>query len=81
MIAIGDAAAARFHADEPHTLIGHKASKMPIELLPPPTQATTRSGSRPAASSSCTRASWPITDWNSRTINGYGCGPSTDPSR
>ena len=57
------------------------ASKIPIALLPPPTQATTRSGSRPAAARICARASWPITDWNSRTISGYGCGPSTEPSR
>ena len=58
-----------------------KPSKMPIALLPPPTQATTTSGSRPACSSICRRASRPITDWNSRTISGYGCGPSAEPSR
>ena len=57
------------------------ASKMPIALLPPPTQATIASGSRPASSRICARASRPITDWNSRTISGYGCGPSTEPSR
>ena len=54
---------------------------MPIALLPPPTHATTASGSRPAAARICARASAPMTDWNSRTISGYGCGPSTDPSR
>ena len=42
---------------------------------PPPTQATTASGSRPAASRHCARASAPITAWKSRTIAGYGCGP------
>ena len=25
------------------------------------------------------RASLPITDWKSRTISGYGCGPATEP--
>ena len=30
---------------------------------------------------SAARASRPITDWNSRTISGYGCGPSAEPSR
>jgi len=43
---------------------------MPIALLPPPTAATTTSGTPPAASSNCTRASAPMTDWNSRTISG-----------
>ena len=48
---------------------------MPIALLPPPTQAITTSGSRPAASGICVRHSRPITLWKSRTIIGYGCGP------
>ena len=55
--------------------------KIPIALLPPPTHATSRSGSRPHARSVCSRASRPITDWKSRTIVGYGCGPRTDPRR
>ena len=55
------------------------ASKMPIALLPPPTHATTAVGSRPACSKICALASRPITDWNSRTMSGYGCGPA--PSR
>ena len=33
------------------------------------------SGSRPSASSICSRASRPITACSSRTISGYGCGP------
>ena len=45
----------------------------------PPTQATTRSGSRPIRSRLCCRASRPITDWKSRTIIGKGCGPTTEP--
>ena len=35
-------------------------TKVPIAFEPPPTQAITRSGRRPAASSSCARASSPI---------------------
>ena len=57
------------------------ASKIPMALLPPPTQATIASGSLPNCAMHCARASRPITDWNSRTISGYGCGPSTEPSR
>ena len=44
--------------------------KMPIALLPPPTQAITISGWRPANSGICTTHSSPITRWKSRTIIG-----------
>ena len=47
-----------------------KPSKMPMALLPPPTHATTTSGNRPTCANICARASRPMTDWNSRTING-----------
>ena len=43
---------------------------MPIAFEPPPTHATTTSGSRPSASRNCSRASWPITACRSRTISG-----------
>ena len=56
-------------------------SKMPSALLPPPTQATIASGKRPVWSRNCRRASLPMTDWNSRTIRGYGCGPSAGPQQ
>src|SRR2546425_1034314 len=46
---------------------------------PPPTQAITASGCRPASSCICGMHSSPITDWKSRTIIGYGCGPATVP--
>jgi len=59
---------------------GMKASKIPMALLPPPTQATMVSGRRPSCSRHCARASRPMTDWNSRTMVGYGCGPSALPS-
>ena len=49
-------------------------TKVPIALLPPPTQATTRSGRRPAACWICARASSPITRCRSRTSAGYGAG-------
>jgi len=52
---------------------------MPIEFDPPPTHASTRSGSRPVRSSSCARASSPILRWRSRTIDGYGAGPTAEP--
>ena len=34
---------------------------------------------RRAAAAHCSRASSPMTRWNSRTIHGYGCGPITEP--
>ena len=37
---------------------------------PPPTHATTASGSRPSSASICSRASAPITDCSSATISG-----------
>ena len=36
-------------------------------------------GSRPVNSSTCCRASSPITRWKSRTMEGNGCGPATVP--
>jgi hypothetical protein len=52
---------------------------MPTALLPPPTQATTASGSLPLSSSICALVSLPMTDWNVRTIVGKGCGPIAEP--
>ena len=52
---------------------------MPIAFEPPPTHAITASGCRPASSCICAMHSSPITDWKSRTIIGYGCGPATVP--
>ena len=48
--------------------------KVPIAFEPPPTQAIARSGSRPACSRSCARASSPMRRWRSRTSAGYGRG-------
>ena len=48
------------------------AVNIPIEFEPPPTQAITRCGRRPARSSTCARASSPITRWRSRTSAGIG---------
>ena len=56
-----------------------KPANTPIAFEPPPTHATTLFGSRPVRSSSCARASRPIAAWNSRTIRGYGAGPTTEP--
>ena len=58
---------------------GMNAWNTPMAFEPPPTQASTASGSRPAWPSTCSRASTPITRWKSRTIVGNGCGPITDP--
>ena len=58
-----------------------KGQKRPMALEPPPTQATTRSGSLPVIRRDWALASSPMTRWKSRTIMGYGCGPSADPRR
>ena len=47
-----------------------KGQKSPMALEPPPTQATSRSGSRPACRRTWARVSSPITRWKSRTIIG-----------
>ena len=44
--------------------------KIPMAFEPPPTQAITASGWRPAISCICWMLSSPITDWKSRTIIG-----------
>ena len=54
---------------------------MPIALDPPPTQAATASGNRPAWTRIWARASKPMTRWKSRTINGNGCGPAAVPKQ
>ena len=53
--------------------------KVPMAFEPPPTHAITRSGSRPAWSSSCSRASSPMRRWRSLTSAGYGAGPTHEP--
>ncbi len=58
-----------------------KGWNRPIALEPPPTHATRTSGSRFSARRAWRFVSWPMTVWKSRTIIGYGCGPSADPSR
>ena len=50
-----------------------------MALEPPPTHATTTSGSLPVRSRTCWRASTPMIRWKSRTIIGNGCGPPTEP--
>ncbi len=47
----------------------------PRRHRPPPR----RGRRRRAARRHCSRASSPMTRWNSRTIHGYGCGPITEP--
>ena len=46
---------------------------------PPPTQAMAQSGRRPSTARIWVAASSPMTRWKSRTIIGYGCGPTTEP--
>ena len=52
-----------------------------MALDPPPTQATTASGSPAACSANCARDSTEMTDCSSRTICGKGWGPIADPIR
>ena len=60
--------------------VSTKPAKVPMALLPPPTHATTDVGVGAAEQPRhCTRASSPTTRWNSRTIQGYGWGPTTEP--
>ena len=63
--------AAGFDADRAWRRVSMKPAKVPMALLPPPTQATTYSGSAPPRiSRHWARASSPTTRWNSRTIHG-----------
>jgi hypothetical protein len=66
-------------ADELDALVATKGAKMPIAFEPPPTHAMTRSGRRPSCSRTCARASSPMTRCRSRTIAGYGAGPTAEP--
>jgi len=65
---------------EPHR--STKPAKVPAVLEPPPTQATTWSGTALASSRAhWPRASSPMTRWKVRTIHGYGYGPITEPAQ
>ena len=50
-----------------------------MALEPPPTHATTAAGSRPSSAIICSRVSRPMMLWKSRTMRGYGSGPTTEP--
>ena len=55
-------------------------ANIPMAFEPPPTQATTRVGQPPLGLEHLlARLSAPITDWSSRTISGYGAGPTAEP--
>ena len=76
-----DAAPAGFHAHQPHAASSMNASKRPIALLPPPTQATARSGSRPDDRRACPRAPPGRSPTGTRAPSAdTGCGPSAEPS-
>ena len=76
-----DAVAAGLDADSRTESSSRKPWNRPMALLPPPTQATTSSGSAPSRSRICARASSPMTAWKSRTMAGKGCGPAAVPIR
>jgi len=56
--------------EHPDLRVAQEGVEQPMELLPPPTQATRLSGMRPSTDRNCSRASWPMTAWKSRTIAG-----------
>ena len=74
MATTGQCLAARFDADQAGPQLSPtKPSKIPRALLPPADARhdDVREGRRGRRDTGC-RASLPMTDWNSRTINGYG---------
>ena len=81
VIAGRNAAAAGFDADEPHARVVDERVEQAHRVAAAADAGDDDVRQPPGAARICARASWPITDWNSRTISGYGCGPSTDPSR
>ena len=82
VVARRDAAAAGLDADQPHARVVDERVEDAHRVAAAADAGDDEVG-QPAGArrGSAARASWPITDWNSRTISGYGCGPSTDPSR
>ena len=74
--------ARRLDADDLDARVSsRKPANIPIAFEPLPTQAITASGNRPSSSRTCARASRPITACSSRTIAGYGAGPTQEPIR
>ncbi len=71
----------RLDAVEADVPSSRKPANIPIAFEPPPTQAIAASGSLLSASRICARASRPITACSSRTISGYGSGPTHEPMR
>src|SRR5262249_49456119 len=75
-----DATTTGLHPDDPHAALGDERMEQP-DAVAATTHATTTSGSLPSARRDCVFVSLPMTVWKSRTIIGYGCGPSAEPSR
>ena len=71
----------RLDADQPHVGVVDEAGEDPDRVRAAADAGDDASGSRPSASRICSRASRPITAWSSRTISGYGCGPTHEPIR
>ena len=56
-----------------------KSCERPGRVAAPADTGDDEIGAPPNSRWHCRRASSPITAWNSRTIQGNGCGPMTDP--
>ena len=76
-----DALARGLDADQLHARVVEERRESADRVRPPPTQATTASGSLPRAACSCARASSPITAWKSRTMLGTGAVPPRCPTQ
>ena len=75
------AAPARLHADHLHRVVEEGVEEADARSSPRPRRRRARRAGRPRAPGSAPAPRAPITDWKSRTIVGYGCAPSTEPSR
>ena len=68
-------------ADEPHLLVVEEAGEHADRVRAAADAGDDASGSRPSAARTCSRDSRPITACSSRTISGYGSGPTHEPIR
>ena len=76
MAAAPEPAPRRLHADQAHLAVAEERVEEADGV-----GAAAHAGHEHVGqpSPSCRRTSRPITDWKSRTIIGYGCGPGVEP--
>jgi hypothetical protein len=74
-----DRGSARLHAEQLHAFIRQEGMEQPDGIAAAADAGDERVRHASLGGEDLLPRLVPITDWKSRTIDGYGCGPRTDP--